>query len=71
MAERCQHTQDIFGALMTADQIKRILKEKGWTQREAAEYLGLTKDWFCRVVNNRKGERRQLHDCAILGLPRK
>jgi 3'-phosphoadenosine 5'-phosphosulfate sulfotransferase (PAPS reductase)/FAD synthetase len=26
---------------------------------------------LCRVVNNRKGERRQLHDCAILGLPRK
>jgi len=54
--------------LMTSGQIKKLLKERGWTQKMVAEYWGVTSSWINMLVND-KDKRSVRDDCAFRGLP--
>ena len=57
--------------VMNETQVKEILRALGWTQKEIAEYWGVTQVWLNRLVKNRNGERKLRDDCAFRGLPQK
>jgi predicted transcriptional regulator len=64
-------TTDAFGDLMDESQIKAILKERGWTQKEVAKYFGRRPEWVSRLIKNNDGSRGRMHDCMFNGLPKK
>jgi len=56
-------------ARLTQDQIKSLLKKKGWTQKGVAECWGYSERWISELIKNT--ERRIMYDHAFLGLPDK
>ena len=62
-------TTDAFGVLMDIKQVKAIIKEKGWNQKEIASYWGFTPKHISALVLNKNGLRGLRDDCAFLGLP--
>jgi len=68
---RCDQTIDAFSLVMDEKQIKAIIKEKGWTQKEIAEYWGVSANWITLLIKNRDGQRSVRDDCAFRGLPKK
>lgn len=52
---------------LTAEGIKRILKDKRWTMRQVAERWGITERHISRVVNDT--EREKHWEDAVRGLP--
>ena len=71
MTQKCDKTIDAFGKLMSAEQIKAVLKERGWNQKEVAEYWGVSKNWIYLLIKNDNGQRSVRDDCAFIGLPNK
>ena len=71
MTQKCDKTIDAFGALMSAERIKAVLKERGWNQKEVAEYWGVSKNWIYLLIKNDNGQRSVRDDCAFMGLPYK
>ncbi|MEY8201144.1 MAG: hypothetical protein RPS47_18045 [Colwellia sp.] len=69
--ERCKGTADIFGQVLDAKQVKEIIGGLGWSQKEIAEYWGMSTVWISNLVQNKNGERSIRDDCAFRGLPRK
>lgn len=62
-------TIDAFGELMDEFQIKAMLKDKGWTQKEVGKYFGRREEWVSRLIKNKDGSRGRMHDCMFRGLP--
>ena len=60
---------DFDCALLDEHEIKAMIKQKGWTQRDIAKYWGISKTWVNELIKNRNGERGIRHDCAFRGLP--
>ena len=69
--ERCDKTIDAFGDLMDEKQVKETIKSLGWTQKEVAEYWGMSAKWVSALVKNKNGERSLRDDCAFRGLHKK
>jgi len=69
--ERCDKTQDIFSGVMDAKQIKALIKERGWNQKQIAEYWDMSENWISLLVKNDDGQRSIRDDCAFMGLPPK
>lgn len=69
--EKCRDTPDMFGELMDETQIKSMIKDKGWTQKEIAKYFGRREEWVSRLIKNKDGSRGRMHDCMFKGLPEK
>lgn len=64
-------TIDGFSPLLDAKQIKEIIKERGWNQKQIAEYWGVSSNWISMLIQNKDGERSVRDDCAFRGLPKK
>lgn len=71
MAKTCDKTTDLFETLLDGKQLKAIIKGKGWTQKEVAEYWGFTEKWVSQLITNNKGQRSRRDDCAFEGLPQR
>ena len=71
MVKYCDQTDDFFNPLLDAKQIKSIIKELGWNQKEIAAYWGFHENHISRLILNKNGERSLRDDCAFRGLPRK
>ena len=54
---------------LNAEEIKLILKEKGWTQREVGERWNLSERRISQIVT--QDERKQYYTDAFKGLPAK
>jgi transcriptional regulator with XRE-family HTH domain len=61
----------MFSNVMDPSQIKALIKERGWTQREVALYFDVRHEWLNRIINNAGGVRGEKHDCMFRGLPQK
>ena len=68
---KCEDTADMFGELMDAKQVKAVIRQRGWTQKEVAAYFDMTEGWLSKLVQNKNGERSVRDDCAFRGLPQK
>lgn len=51
------------------EDIKNLLRIKGWHQNELAQFLGRRDEWVNRLVNNSDNCRGAMHDCLFFGLP--
>ncbi len=71
MTNRCDQTGDIFGALLDEKQLKAVIKERGWNQKQIAEYWGYSAKWISALIKNKNDERSRRDDCAFMGLPKK
>lgn len=69
--DKCDKTVDAFSSVMDAKQIKGIIKERGWNQKQIAEYWGVSANWIFLLIKNQNGERSVRDDCAFVGLPKK
>lgn len=48
--------------------VKKYITEKGYTQKQIAEKLGITQEWFCRMLKNELAdEEKQAVMTAIDG----
>ena len=48
--------------------VKKYITEKGYTQKQIAEKLGITQEWFCRMLKNELAdEEKQAVMMAIDG----
>ena len=50
-----------------ATTLSLALRAKGWTMRDAAQYLGISRQHLYNVAAN--NSRPRLWDCAIAGMP--
>lgn len=57
--------------VLSAKEIKEIIKAKGWSQKEIAEYWGVTENWIYLLIKNSGAQRSVRDDCAFRGLPDK
>lgn len=64
-------TIDGFSPLLDAKQIKGIIKDLGWNQKQVAEYWGVSPNWIYLLIKNENGQRSVRDDCAFRGLPKK
>jgi len=63
--------QDAFRTLFDESEIKALIKARGWSQKDIAEYWGMTPKWVSALIKNKNGERTHRDDCAFRGLPNK
>lgn len=68
---RCKETIDAFSPLLDSKQVKDLIKERGWSQKDIAEYWGMSQNWISTLIKNEGGQRGVRDDCAFMGLPRK
>lgn len=54
---------------LTPDQFKAIVKSKGWTYRELAEWWRVSPVWVSNIARNKNRARH--FDDAVMGLPNK
>jgi DNA-binding XRE family transcriptional regulator len=64
-------TIDGLSPVLDTKEIKKIIKELGWTQVEIAEYWGVSRNWVYLLIKNEHGQRSVRDDCAFRGLPKK
>ena len=64
-------TVDAFSSVMDSKQIKGIIKERGWNQKQIAEYWGVSENWIYLLIKNEGSERSVRDDCAFVGLPKR
>ena len=55
-------------AVMTPDEVKELLRRKGWTNKALARWWDFSEEYISRMINS--AERKRRDDDAFRGLPR-